>query len=63
MVGMDELCGMFEYAARNPLFAVITEDVDSGKTTAIRKLVNNLNDNRYKVMYISDSPLTPGRFY
>lgn len=62
-MGIEELCGRLEYVARNRLFAVVTGDVGTGKTTAIRKLVSNLDSNRYKVMYISDSALTPRNFY
>jgi len=62
-VEIEELCGRLEYVARNRLFAVVTGDVGSGKTTAIRKLVSNLDNNRYKAMYISDSALTPRNFY
>jgi len=62
-VEIEELCGRLEYVARNRLFAVVTGDVGSGKTTAIRKLVSNLDNNRYRVMYISDSALTPRNFY
>ena len=58
-----ELCERLEYVARNRQFAVITGDVGTGKTTAIRKLVGSLDSNRYKVMYISDSALTPRNFY
>jgi type II secretory pathway predicted ATPase ExeA len=60
---MDEVCSRLEYVARNRLFAVITGDVGTGKTTAIRKFVGTLDSNRYKVMYISDSALTPRNFY
>jgi type II secretory pathway predicted ATPase ExeA len=62
-IGIEELCGRLEYVARNRLFAVVTGDVGTGKTTAIRKLVASLDINRYKVMYISDSALTPRNFY
>ncbi len=60
---VEELCGRLEYVARNRLFAVVTGDVGTGKTTAIRKLVDSLDINRYKVIYISDSALTPRNFY
>lgn len=60
---LEELCGRLEYVARNRLFAVVTGDVGTGKTTAIRQLVANLDANRFKVMYISDSALTPRNFY
>ncbi|GAB6273786.1 MAG: hypothetical protein STSR0004_06490 [Peptococcaceae bacterium] len=49
-------------AARNRLFAVVIGDVGTGKTTVIRKFVTSLDINRYKVMYISDSALTPRAF-
>ena len=60
---MDEMCSRLEYAVRNRLFAVVTGDVGTGKTTSIRKFVDGLDSNRYKVMYISDSALTPRNFY
>lgn len=60
---VEELCVRLEYAARNRLFAVVTGDVGTGKTTTLRKLVSGLDSNRYKVMYISDSALTPRNFY
>ena len=40
-----------------------TGDVGSGKTTALRQLVTLLNPNRYRVIYISESALTPRSFY
>lgn len=60
---IEELCERLEYSARNRLFAVVTGDVGTGKTTALRKLVGSLDSNRYRVMYISDSALTPRNFY
>jgi type II secretory pathway predicted ATPase ExeA len=60
---IEELCERLEYAARNRLFAVVTGDVGTGKTTALRKLVGSLDSNRYRVLYISDSALTPRNFY
>lgn len=60
---LDEVCSRLEYVARNRLFAVVTGDVGTGKTTAIRKFAGMLDSNRYKVMYISDSALTPRNFY
>lgn len=59
----EELCSRLEYAARNRQFAVVTGDVGTGKSTAIRKLSSELDANRYKVLYISDSALTPRNFY
>jgi hypothetical protein len=37
--------------------------VGSGKSTALRKLLELLNPNKYRVIYISDSALTPRHFY
>jgi len=60
---MDELGSRLEYTARNRLFAVITGDVGSGKTTAIRRFTSDLAPDRYTVLYISESTLTPRNFY
>jgi len=62
-LSLEELCGRLTYAARNRLFAVVTGDVGVGKSTVIRKFVTSLDTNRYKIMYISDSALTPRNFY
>lgn len=59
----NELYSRLEYASRNKLFAVVTGDVGTGKSTAVRKLSTQLDPNRYKVIYISDSALTPRNFY
>lgn len=59
----QELYGRLEYACRNKMFAVVTGDVGTGKSTAIRRLCSMLDVNKYKVMYISDSALTPRNFY
>jgi type II secretory pathway predicted ATPase ExeA len=60
---LDELCSRLDYTARNSLFAVITGDVGTGKTTAIRKFSATLQPDKYTVLYISDSALTPRNFY
>lgn len=59
----QELLGRLEYVSKNRQFAVITGDVGTGKSTSIRKLSSMLDPNRYKVIYISDSALTPRNFY
>jgi len=61
--GFEELVSRLKYAAEKRLFALATGDVGSGKTTALRQLVTLLNPNRYRVIYISDSALTPRNFY
>ena len=58
-----ELAGRLSYVARARAFGVFTGDAGAGKTTAIRKFSQALDTNRYHVLYISDSALTPRNFY
>jgi len=58
-----ELQGRLAYVARTRAFGVFTGDAGTGKTTAIRKFSQGLDTNRYCVLYISDSMLTPRNFY
>jgi len=60
---LEEALGRLEYAASRQLFAVITGNSGSGKTTTIRKFAQTLDPSRYQVMYIADSKLTPRNFY
>jgi len=59
----DELQSRLLFAANTRGFCVVTGDVGVGKTTAMRKFVNNLDQNRFRYVYISDSALTPRVFY
>src|SRR3990170_2082923 len=58
-----ELHGRLNHVARTRSFGVFTGDAGSGKTTAIRRFCQGLDANRYCVLYISDSALTPRNFY
>lgn len=60
---LDETLGRLEYAAKRQLFAVITGDCGTGKTTTIRRFKDNLDASKYQVMYLADSQLTPRHFY
>jgi general secretion pathway protein A len=60
---LDETLGRLEFVAEKQLFAVVTADVGCGKTTAIRKFTASLSTDRYQVLYLSDSKLTPRWFY
>lgn len=62
-IALDETIGRLEHAAKRQLFAVVTGDCGTGKTTTIRKLCNHLNSSRYKILYLTDSKLTPRHFY
>jgi len=58
-----ELLGRLSYAAAGNKFAVITASVGIGKSTLIRKFTQTLNPEKYTVLYLADSQLTPRWFY
>lgn len=60
---MEETLGRLEYAAKRQWFAVITGDCGTGKTTTIRRFAEMLDESKFKVLYLSDSKLTPRHFY
>jgi general secretion pathway protein A len=60
---LDEALGRLEFAAERKLFAIMTADVGCGKTTAIRRFASSLEPDKYTVLYLSDSKLTPRWFY
>jgi type II secretory pathway predicted ATPase ExeA len=62
-VMLEEMLGRLEYAAERQLFAVITGDCGTGKTTTIRRFTSTLDAAKYKILYLSDSKLTPRHFY
>lgn len=62
-LSMDEIIGRLSYAAERQLFAVLTGDCGTGKTTTIRRFTQELNAAHYTVLYLSDSKLTPRHFY
>jgi type II secretory pathway predicted ATPase ExeA len=55
--------GRLNHVARTRAFGIFTGDAGTGKTTAIRRFCRGLDTNRYCVLYISDSALTPRNFY
>lgn len=60
---LEDTLGRLQYAAQRQLFAVVTGDCGTGKTTTIRKFKDNLDPSKYTVMYLADSKLTPRHFY
>ena len=59
----DELIDRLKWAAKRQLFAVMTGDSGTGKTTALRRFHNELHNSQYRVLYLSDSRITPLAFY
>lgn len=62
-ISLEETLGRLAYAAKRQWFAVVTGDCGTGKTTTIRKFTDVLDTAKYKVLYLSDSKLTPRHFY
>jgi len=62
-VMMEEVLGRLQHAAERQLFAVVTGDCGTGKTTTLRRLKDVLNPSKYMMMYLADSKLTPRHFY
>jgi len=60
---LEEILMRLKYVAQRQLFAVVTGDCGTGKTTLLRKFKNEIDSNHYKFLYISDSKLTPRNFY
>lgn len=51
------------FTARNQLFAVVTADAGCGKSTLIRRFNDSLSKDKYLLLYISDSKLSPKWLY
>jgi type II secretory pathway predicted ATPase ExeA len=59
----EEILGRLSFVAEGNRFAVLTASVGVGKSTLIRKLAHSLNPEKYTVLYLADSQLTPRWFY
>jgi type II secretory pathway predicted ATPase ExeA len=59
----SEVLSRLVYAAKGRLFAVVTGDCGTGKTSVIRKLYDTLDEKKFEFLYIADSQLTPRNFY
>lgn len=60
---LREILNRLNYVAERQLFAVLTGDCGTGKTTLLRKFSNDLDKNKFQFLYLSDSKLTPRNFY
>jgi type II secretory pathway predicted ATPase ExeA len=59
----NELNGRLKHVAYSRAFGLFTGDTGTGKTTALRRMSAELDKNRYKILYVYDSDLTPRNFY
>ena len=60
---VEEVLSRLEFVAERQQFALVVGDCGTGKTTIIRKFQAVLTPNKYKVLYVSDSQMTPRNFY
>lgn len=60
---VSDALGRLGYTADKQLFAVVTGDSGIGKSTLIRKFETELPKDKYILLYLSDSKLTPRWFY
>lgn len=61
--GHQELIARLRHAIETGSLAVITGQVGSGKSTAIRSMMHSLEASRYRYIYLASSQLTPAEFY
>lgn len=61
--GHQELLARLRHAIDTGSLAVITGQVGSGKSTAIRSVIHSLEASRYRYIYLANSALSPAEFY
>lgn len=60
---LTEISSRLEFVAERHLFAVLTGECGTGKSTILRHMSETLDPKKYRMLYISDSKLTPTNFY
>ena len=61
--GLDEVLARLGFALSASGFALVTGDVGSGKSTALRLFLHGLDPVRNPAVYVADSRLTPRTLY
>lgn len=61
--GHQELLARLQFVIQQRVFGLVTGDVGSGKSTAVRALYDLLDRTVHPFLYIADSSLTPKAFY
>lgn len=59
----QELIARLQFAIENRLFSLVTGDIGSGKSTAIRTLASSMDQSKYRFVYLSESRMSPRIFY
>lgn len=59
----QELLARLTYAVRHRGFALVTGEIGSGKSTAVRALAASLDPSRHLLLYVAQSGLTPRHLY
>ena len=59
----SKLSARLIYAAQYRHMALITGEIGTGKTTAVRAAMKRLDDSQFRFMYIADAGLTPKTLY
>ena len=55
----EENLNRLRYVADNQMFAVVIAEPGCGKSTLLRKFNDSLSKDKYLLLYLSDSKLTP----
>jgi len=60
---VEEVMSRLEFVAERQKFALVVGECGVGKSTIIRMFQAALHPDKYKVLYVSDSQMTPRNFY
>ena len=60
---IEDAMGRLTYVADRQLFALVTADSGCGNSTLVRMFESRLPKNKYMLLYLSDSNLTPRWLY